>query len=301
MKTKTPLIMLILLFLLAACAQGATELKPPEIRYGEDVCAECNMIISDPRFATAYAYEVSPGRYQSVLFDDIGDMLIYAGKNPTHKVEAWYVHDYETKEWTDATTASYLVSSQVETPMAFGIVSFASRDRAEAMAYSLGTEVIDWNTLQEKHKAGQIGAGMAGDAMAAGGPTQGSSDEAMQQPPTGPTLQASFVAPDQTEVLLRVVQPPAMATAGKQPFEVLALRKQATGDETPLDDLTLQITPEMPSMGHGSPGNVNPTPQGNGHYLGTVNFTMAGPWTVTVVARRGEAVLCQVVFEFAVR
>jgi copper chaperone NosL len=165
MKTKHPFILLILLFLLfllAACAQGATELKAPEIRYGEDVCADCNMIISDPRFASAYAYEVGPGRYQSVLFDDPGDMLNFAGKNSTHKVVAWYVHDYETKEWTDATTASFLVSGDVETPMASGIVSFASRDRAEAMAYSLGTEVIDWNTLQAKHKAGEIGAGMAG-------------------------------------------------------------------------------------------------------------------------------------------
>ena len=92
-----------------------------------------------------------------------------------------------------------------------------------------------------------------------------------------------------------------MAAAGKQPFEVLAFRKQAMSTETPLDDLTLQITPEMPSMGHELPGNVNPTPQGNGHYLGTVNFTMSGPWTVTVVAKRGEAVLGKVVFEFAVR
>ena len=168
MKTKNLFILLILLFLFTACAQGTTELKPPEIRYGEDVCADCNMIISDPRFATAYAYELSPGRYQSALFDDLGDMLIYADKNPTHKVVAWYVHDYETKEWTDATTASYLVSGRVETPMASGIVSFASRDRAEAMAYALGTEVIDWNTLQEKYRAGEIGVGMAGAAMTMG-------------------------------------------------------------------------------------------------------------------------------------
>ena len=55
MKTKNLFILPILLFLLAACAQGATELNPPEIRYGEDVCADCNMIISDPRFASAYA------------------------------------------------------------------------------------------------------------------------------------------------------------------------------------------------------------------------------------------------------
>ena len=148
-------------------------------------------------------------------------MLIYAGKNPTHKVIAWYVHDYETKEWTDATTASYFVSSQVETPMASGIVAFASRDRADVMAYSLGTQVIDWSTLQAKHQAGEMGAGMAGAAMASGGPAKGTSDKATPQSPAGPTLQASFVAPDQTEVILQVIQPAAMTNAGKQPFEVL--------------------------------------------------------------------------------
>ncbi len=91
-----------------------------------------------PRFATAYAYEVGPGRYQSVLFDDLADMLAYAAKHPEHKVVAWYVHDYETKEWTDATTASYVASERIATPMASGLVSFANPDRAEVMAYCAG-------------------------------------------------------------------------------------------------------------------------------------------------------------------
>jgi len=425
MKTKTSLILLILLFLLTACAQGTTELKPPEIRYGEDVCVECNMIISDPRFATAYAYEVSPGRYQSALFDDVGDMLIYADKNPGHKVVAWYVHDYETKEWTDATAASYLVSGQVETPMASGIVSFASRDRADVMAYSLGTEVMDWNTLQAKYKAGEIGVGMAGaavtmgeqmhaagsdesqesmagheemqaqeivlgEAEVAGASLQlvvheplhtgynavmvhaiGSDGQALtgaqmtyqpmmamvdgkdhsagaeqpveEQPgmyhgavafpmPSGADLgtwaltvsmtdtvsgtsgettfpvevapaklAGSLVGPDDSKIFLMVVQPAAQPAVGKQPFEVYAMTRQGMMDWPPLDDLTLEITPEMPTMGHGSPGNVNPTSQGNGHYLGSVNFTMPGPWTVTLAARRGEVELGEVEFEFAVR
>ena len=99
MKTKTPLILLILLLLLAACAQGTTELKPPEIRYGEDVCADCNMIISDPRFATAYAYEVGPGRYQSALFDDLGDMLIYAD-SPEAAVAAFRQYQAPPPKWS---------------------------------------------------------------------------------------------------------------------------------------------------------------------------------------------------------
>ena len=100
------------------------------------------------------------------------------------------------------------------------------------------------------------------------------------------------------------VQPGTQPLVGKQPLEVLGQEPNPKGIDGAghhLDDLTLEITPEMPTMGHGSPGNVNPTPQGNGHYLGTVNFTMAGPWTVTVVAKRGQAVLGEAVFEFAVR
>lgn len=424
MNTKNLFFLLIVLLALAGCAQGATELKAPEIRYGEDVCADCNMIISDARFATAYAYEVGPGRYQSVLFDDLADMLAYASKHPEHKVVAWYVHDYETKEWTDATTATYVASGLIATPMASGLVSFANPDRAEVMAYSLGTQVMDWAALQEQHKAGKLGAGMAG-SMAAAGHNASAGDTMMQQPlaehaalqgqeivlgeadvagyhlqlvahaplhagynevmvhltgpdgqpvagaqvtyqpmmamvdgkdhsaateqpveqqpgmyygavafpmPSGPDLgkwaltvkladatgaasgeaafpvdvlpaklSGSFVGPEEAKIFLMAVQPTTEPQVGKQPFEIFAMTRQGMLDWPPVDDLLLEITPEMPTMGHGSPGNENPVSQGNGHYQGTVNFTMAGPWTVTVVARRGDDVLGQVVFEYEVR
>jgi hypothetical protein len=45
-------------------------------------------------------------------------------------------------------------------------------------------------------------------------------------------------------------------------------------------DMIVEITPEMPSMGHGSPNNVNPVHTENGHYSGTVNFTMTGDWRI---------------------
>jgi hypothetical protein len=52
------------------------------------------------------------------------------------------------------------------------------------------------------------------------------------------------------------------------------------------DSYTMEITPEMPSMGHGSPNNVNPTNTGNGHYKGKVNFTMTGEWKVNVLVKK---------------
>lgn len=142
------LVLLLALLLLAACAQGSAEATPPEIRFGEDLCAHCNMIISDPRFAAGYAHELSPGRYESLAFDDIGDMLAMAAANPNHSVVAWYVHDYIGEEWIDATTATYVVSPEISTPMGFGIVAYAAADAAASMAAEVGGEVLTWQELQ---------------------------------------------------------------------------------------------------------------------------------------------------------
>lgn len=56
----------------------------------------------------------------------------------------------------------------------------------------------------------------------------------------------------------------------------------------PVEDVTTVITPEMPSMGHGSPNNVNPVSKGKGHYSGKVNFIMTGEWKINLeIARAG--------------
>ncbi|MEZ4869967.1 MAG: nitrous oxide reductase accessory protein NosL [Caldilineaceae bacterium] len=140
--------LLSVLFLLTACARGEREIKPPEIRYGEDLCAECNMIISDPRYAAGYAYEITTGRYESVAFDDIGDLLVNLRKYPERKIVAWYVHDYASKEWLDATTAFYVVSPKIRSPMGHGIAAHADQSAAQAMAQSVYGEVRDWAGLQ---------------------------------------------------------------------------------------------------------------------------------------------------------
>ena len=158
------LIVLLVLFL-GGCAQGVAELKPPDIRYGEDVCSDCNMIISDPRYASGYAYEISPGRYESAIFDDIGDMLRHADKHPEHKVVAWYVHDFGSQEWLDASKASFVHSSTLQTPMAFGVAAHGTADAANKQAGEISGEVMDWNGLMTRFHAGELGAAGHGSMM----------------------------------------------------------------------------------------------------------------------------------------
>lgn len=59
----------------------------------------------------------------------------------------------------------------------------------------------------------------------------------------------------------------------------------------PVTDLTLVGTPEMPSMGHGSSGNVNPVHGADGLYTGTANFSMAGDWVLHLELKAGDTSL----------
>lgn len=48
----------------------------------------------------------------------------------------------------------------------------------------------------------------------------------------------------------------------------------------PPSQATITMVPTMPSMGHGSYGNVNPTLQSNSLYKGVVNYSMSGDWQI---------------------
>ncbi|MDP1829576.1 MAG: FixH family protein [Archangium sp.] len=58
-----------------------------------------------------------------------------------------------------------------------------------------------------------------------------------------------------------------------------------------VDDLVFTLTPEMPSMGHGAAGSVNPERGEDGLYRGSVVFSMAGDWVVHLGVAANDAVL----------
>jgi copper chaperone NosL len=142
------MVLMMAALLLANCAQRSAIAAPPEIHYGEDLCAHCNMIISDPRFAASVAFEIEPGHYESLAFDDIGDMLAEAAGHPERSVAAYYVHDYTTEEWLDATEAHFVVSAAIPSPMGSGIAAHATAGAAAAQAAELQGQIVTWTELQ---------------------------------------------------------------------------------------------------------------------------------------------------------
>jgi hypothetical protein len=90
---------------------------------------------------------------------------------------------------------------------------------------------------------------------------------------------------DSTSIFISLVKP-LMPDVGKNDFELVVHQKLSMMDWPFVSGLSVEITPEMPTMGHGSPDNVNPVYTSMGHYAnGTVNYTMNGLWYVNIVVK----------------
>lgn len=118
----------------------------PQIKLGRQECARCSMVIADGRFAAAWRDADGKAR----VFDDPGCMLLdQVELTPADGTQYW-VADYRDETLIDATTAAYVVSDAIRSPMAYGIAAFATRAAAEGALTELGGTVADWRgVLQE--------------------------------------------------------------------------------------------------------------------------------------------------------
>lgn len=97
---------------------------------------------------------------------------------------------------------------------------------------------------------------------------------------TSPSKAITFQAPGSKRYYLGYHFPSAMKV-GVNDFEVVAFT-MVNGEFVPAKNLSIGLTPEMPSMDHGSPNNQDPVHVSNGHYKGKVNFTMTGEWRLNL-------------------
>ena len=109
---------------------------------------------------------------------------------------------------------------------------------------------------------------------------------AIQVKQSDPERVKSITAADGTKLVIAYISP-SSPKVGINDFEVAIFKKPDMMSFPAEDTYTIVMTPEMPSMGHGSPNNVNPTLTKNGHYKGKVNFTMTGDWRINLDLNKG--------------
>jgi len=118
--SRRRLIVLSCCVLAAGGLSACKEKKGPEkIRYDRETCEICNMIISDPRFAS----EIRDPDGKIHKFDDIGDAIHWMIRQKWYKegrrAKEFWVADMKTgRKWLDARKAWYMPGQT--TPMDYG-------------------------------------------------------------------------------------------------------------------------------------------------------------------------------------
>lgn len=129
------------IFALASCGERDLS-KPPKIRYGRDVCAECRMIIDDERFACAAV--LADGHF--LKFDDIGCLAAQEKELNDRMLRAW-VRDAGTGGWIEKEKALFVHSRDLVTPMGYGFAAFTASEDAAQFAQKKTGRRVTWNEL----------------------------------------------------------------------------------------------------------------------------------------------------------
>jgi hypothetical protein len=114
--------------------------------------------------------------------------------------------------------------------------------------------------------------------------------------PALPLVKSTVIAADDSSLLYVTLVSSKKPIAGLNNFEVALHKAESLTSYVAVNDYTVEIEPLMLSMGHGSTGNINPTFTADGHYKGTVNYSMPGAWRVKITLKKNGNVMDNTIY-----
>jgi copper chaperone NosL len=134
---------LMLAFTFTSCSDSGAQ----PITIHKDKCDHCQMTISNGRFSA----EVITKKGRVYKFDDLFCMTNYVNENGKYKFKAFYVDDYtKTSELINATTAFYVKSETLNSPMNGNVAAFLQEQDAKDFAKESNSSVTNWTSIINK-------------------------------------------------------------------------------------------------------------------------------------------------------
>lgn len=123
------------------------EVKPQEIAYGQDACHFCKMTIVDRQHSAQLVTE----KGKAFKYDAIECMMNHLKDWDEPPVKYYLVADYNTPgALTDATTAHYLISQAIPSPMGEFLTAFEKEKGRDEVKSDLDGEAYDWQGLRKR-------------------------------------------------------------------------------------------------------------------------------------------------------
>jgi len=139
------LLFIVLLWSLVSC-----KVEPQKINYGHDHCTFCDMTVVDKTHASEYVTK----KGKSFTFDAIECLTQKINEENNEESLAFIlVSDYlNPGELIDASTASFLITEKIKSPMGANLSAFSSLEIATKKQQEFGGVIYNWQQLKDKFK-----------------------------------------------------------------------------------------------------------------------------------------------------
>ncbi|MFK5877968.1 MAG: nitrous oxide reductase accessory protein NosL [Flavobacteriaceae bacterium] len=143
MKKNTLAILVAMSLLFAAC-----NIEAEKINYGSDACHFCQMTIVDQQHASQYVTK----KGKQFKYDAIECLLNELSETGTDNLNIVLIADYlNPGVMTDATTATYLISEEIKSPMGAFLSGFSTKEQAKSFIKSDTDKIYSWQTIKKKY------------------------------------------------------------------------------------------------------------------------------------------------------
>jgi copper chaperone NosL len=123
------------------------KVAPESIQYGKDQCSFCVMNIVDKTHSAQYV----TNKGKQFKFDAIECMVNDLSEKNEADLAFILVANYGNPgEMIDATTASYLISKEIKSPMGANLSAVATIEKAQELQQKHTGEIYTWKTLKAK-------------------------------------------------------------------------------------------------------------------------------------------------------
>ena len=139
MQTLKHILILTLLLPFFGC-----NVSPQPINYGSDGCHFCSMTIVDK----VHAAEIVTKKGKIYKFDATECMINFTDDFDTSEIELYLSNNYtEPEVLIDATTATFLISKNIPSPMGAFLSAFKNQTDAEKFKTEKGGDLYSWSQL----------------------------------------------------------------------------------------------------------------------------------------------------------
>jgi copper chaperone NosL len=132
--------------LVAALFLAACSAAPEAVHWGVEECAQCQMVISDDR----YAAQVVDQRGKTYKFDAIECMTAFLNSDRLAAADIHSVWVADGRDaWVRAEDAHFVHSESIRSPMGGGLTAHATADAARQLHAEVGGEILVWAAVLE--------------------------------------------------------------------------------------------------------------------------------------------------------